>query len=171
MENNQQQTKPIFKQHKTAWKIIGVLALVLIILLVWQSTGKKKATEEVPLVNENIEVQNVPTSELPSAIPNNIPLEENALIIENDIITAPDKPGITQYTRKFVSNKSPEENYAIYKDFLNANNWEVVSVTDEDTLKSLIAVSPNKTEQLFITVSENTISGEVTVDLTVIVQE
>jgi len=171
MENNQQQAKPIFKQHKTAWKIIGVLALVLIILLVWQSTKNKKATEEMPLVNENIEVQNVPTSELPSAIPNNIPLEENALIIENDIITAPDKPGITQYTRKFVSNKSPEENYAIYKDFLNANNWEVVSVTDEDTLKSLIAVSPDKTEQLFITVSENTISGEVTVDLTVIVQE
>jgi len=164
------QIEPSLK-HKTAWKIIGVLALVLIILLVWQSTENKNLSEESSVVNENIEVTKVPTGELPGTIPSNIPLEENALIVENTVITAPEKPGVIQYTRKFVSNKSPEENYAIYKDFLNANNWEIVSSVEQETLMSLIALSPDKTQQLFITVSENTISGEVTVDLTVVAQE
>ena len=148
------------------------MVLILVIALIfWRYMEKTDTSEQIPEINENIKVTKVPTGELPQAIPANIPLEENALIIENDIITAPEKPGITQYTKKFISNRSPDENYEIYKEFIVANNWEVVSVTDEDTLKSLIAVSPNKTEQLFITVSENTISGEVTVDLTVIVQE
>jgi len=170
------QIEPSLK-HKTAWKIIGVLALVLtlIMALVWQSTKKNQPIEQENnqsrSINENIKATKVPTGELPQAIPANIPLEENALIIENDIITAPDKPGITQYTRKFVSGRSPEENYEIYRNFAVANKWEIVSSVEQETLMSLIAVNPDKTEQLFITVSENTISGEVTVDLTVIVQE
>ena len=180
MENVQLEQGP---KHKTAWKIIGVLALVLIILLVWQSTENNQSNNEAiepennqnqsidESINEDLKVAKVPTGELPAGIPANIPLEENALIVQNDVITAPAESGQTQYTRKFVSNKSLDENYEIYKEFIAANNWEVVSVTDEATLKSLIAVNPDKTEQLFITVSENTISGEVTVDLTVIVQE
>ena len=153
-------------------KVGFLLVLILVIALIfWRYMEKTDTSEQIPEINENIKVTKVPTGELPQAIPANIPLEENALIIENDIITAPEKPGITQYTKKFISNRSPDENYESYKEFIVANNWEVVSVTDEDTLKSLIAVSPNKTEQLFITVSENTINKQVTVDLTVVVQE
>ena len=178
------QIEPSLK-HKTAWKIIGLLALVLIILLVWQSTennqsnnlaiepenNQNQSLNENQSVNENFNVENVPTSELPAGIPMDIPLEENVVIVQNDVITSKENPGQTQYTRKFVSNRSLDANYLIYKDFLNANNWEVVSSVEQETLMSLIAVNPDKTRQLFITVSENTISGEVTVDLTVVVQE
>lgn len=168
MEQNQTQEQ--FK-YKKSWIIIVLLVLVLILALLWQYKENEQLSVNEPVKNENIEVQNVSANELPAAIPENIPMEEDAVILENDIITASEKPGVTQYTRKFVSNKSLEENYAIYKDFIDFNNWEVVSSVEEETLMLLIAVNPDKTEQLFVTVSKNTINKEVTVDLTVVTQE
>lgn len=151
--------------------IIPSIIVVLFLLFFNADLSFKSKTKKVkdisgPLL-PSLSVTKIENDIIPEGFPANILLEKDGVILENKSITSQDKPGIIQYTRKFISKKNLDENYVLYKNFLEKNNWNIVSLDKKDSLGSLIAVDSNNT-QLMITISKNSINGNVIVDLTVV---
>ena len=129
-------------------------------------TEFNSATQTPNIVKEEVDTKN-----LPEALPSDLPLEAEAEVKENSVVSSPDKPGVTQYTRKYTSQKSLDENYEIYKDYLQKNGWNILTSIEEDGLRSLIAANADNSKQMFVTISENSLTGEVTVDVTIVTEE
>ncbi|MHA1868415.1 MAG: hypothetical protein ACTSXD_10270 [Candidatus Heimdallarchaeaceae archaeon] len=177
MTNNQKQINNFIDSQKIYWIILIFLVVLLSALIVFYFFFKKGEISEIRSTKEKtissvfstppVVVHKINKNTLPDDIPSDIPLEKDALILENKIISLPDQPGTIQYTRKFISKKTLEENYKIYRNFIDRNDWDLISSVKKKYLISLSAMK-SKNKQLLITISKNTIAGTVIVDITVV---
>ena len=176
MENNEITTQPSIQQPKPQkiWLVLGLLLLISVSALIWwqweEIVGLTKDQSQQAQPAINYEVQQVDHSILPQGLPADIPLEIDAGILQNEIITSTEGKG-EQYVRKFVSQKSIAENFQIYQEYLKNNDWVVQSTINEENLKALIASNTEGSKKLFINISKNELTGQVTVDLSVIRQK
>ncbi len=156
--------------------VVGLIILIILsgVFIVYSIFGRSEVNRGLftPITApQNITVNKLNINKLPSAIPVNSLLEKNTLITENDTITSIDKPGVTQYTRKFISKKSVDENYTIYKKYLKNNGWKILSSLENKNLRSLVATKADNSQRFLITISENSVSHKVSVDLTVMINK
>ena len=107
------------------------------------SDSQNNTTTKISEVNENA---------LPSKFPINIPLESNAKITQNYNATTDD--GVFQASRGFVSNKTIDENFAIYSKFITTNGWRIKSSKNDPNYKMLTGVKGNAEIQVTISLSE-----------------
>jgi hypothetical protein len=160
--DNQETKKPatiLTDAQKIIIKRIIILAvLVAVVLIILKLADKSKNTTVPELV-----VDKTPVSQdkLPDKFPAGLPVEKDAKIVEN--FNASEKAGRFQATRSFVTNKSLDENVAIYKNWLITNGWTVTSTMDQPTYK-MIAGSKG-TDQLQASIDENAITKVKTVTL------
>jgi hypothetical protein len=103
----------------------------------------------------------IPPAQVPQAMPKNLPFETGAKILQNFEIKDPS--GKTQSTRSYVSQKTIDDNYAIYQKYIKDNAWTVVSGLSQPTVKNIDATKASA--RLDITISQNP-AGQVTVNVT-----
>jgi hypothetical protein len=103
----------------------------------------------------------VPSADVPQGLPNNIPWESGAAVLQN--FTAKDpSTGKTQSTRVYVSGKTLDANFSIYQKYLQDNGWTVSSTVNQPAVKNLSATKSGA--RLDITIAKNA-QGQVTVNV------
>jgi galactitol-specific phosphotransferase system IIB component len=103
----------------------------------------------------------VPSAEVPQGLPDNIPWESDATVLQN--FTAKDSAtGKTQSTRVYVSSKTLDANFTIYQKYLQDNGWTVNSTVNQPAVKNLSATKSGA--RLDITIAKNA-QGQVSVNV------
>lgn len=103
----------------------------------------------------------VPTSTVPSALPANLPLEAGAKVLQNFEGSVKDS-NQTQSTRVYVSSKTVDQNFTIYKKYLQDNNWMITSTVDQPNVKNFDA--SKGTSRMTVTIAKDS-AGQVTVNV------
>ncbi len=152
--------------------IIFVLAVVILGgVLVWRlypQTQTEPVAQEA--MTEEFATEEVPQSEIPSALPQNLPEEKDAPIIRNEIITVAQGKEV-QYLRTYYSAKSVSENAKIFREFLNQEDWRIVIDNVEENFATIIAKKDGAAGDFKLTVSENNITNDITVETVVTIRQ
>lgn len=150
--------------------ILLVVVLVIIILILPRQWGVKKpapgaanqtATTTDQTTRPFVPVTTVAPTQVPKAMPANLPFETGVQILQNFEITDP-ATGKTQSTRVYVSKKTIEADYASYQKYLKDNSWTITSGIDQPTIKNLSATKD--AARLDITFAKDP-NGQVTVNV------
>jgi len=167
MENQaeiRQTAKPAFLQNPTLLVVLVLLVAGFLIFGSYQTVKIKKPSEPaIQSTSPPESIKQIPPEKLPSFFPAKIPLEKNAQVLQNYSQIIGNKE---QSTRQFISQKSLEENFKLYKKYLIDDKWEIINVTEGAEINSLSAKkAPNN---LNITISQNKQTNQVIVDITLV---
>ena len=157
--------------HKRFFWILAVLIIVIggAVLAVYYSDRRsnRMANENPGSNSRNNESEfvksDVESYKLPNGFPIDMPLEENARILQNYVVSTPD--GRSQSTRSFETQKSLAENYKLYSDYMKKNNWEINVKVDQANLKVLSGSSAGLELKIDITQSSVSSPRVVTISL------
>lgn len=94
----------------------------------------------------------VPEDKVPEAIPSDIPLPTNALVIDN--FTKNNSDGSRKSQRSFETNLSIEENVRIYSNYMRSNSWIMGEQPISQSGISIITGTKDN-QNLTIVISEN----------------
>ncbi len=136
---------------------LALIAVVAVLAFVYRKTAK--APQEVKF--SAAKITNLENTSLPEFFPAEIPLENGAEITQN---YNAEKDGQMQATRKFISKKTLQENFDLYKSWMDKNSWQVVSSIDGEETKNLSAKKDGSS--LSVNISVNSYSKKVTVNIT-----
>ena len=168
MENlNPNSLLPKKSSKNKSWLWAGLILVILVLGATFFLLFNSENEQSDQQAEISFERKQVNQDKLPDGLPVDIPLETGSQILQNEIITSSSFDG-TQYVRRFVSEKNLDESFKTYKQYMENGGWEILSSVDEADLKFLSGQKESTSEQLFITISKNEISGQVTVDLTVV---
>jgi len=155
---------------------LGLIAMmaIAIALVFWVSSQTKKDIEKLA-IPQKINYQKLPIKKnhivfdkLPESFPSDIPIEKKTKVLENYSATTTGNG--FQTTRRFVSKKTIQENFNLYEKYLKSNNWAIVSTIDEEKVKAITATKSDN-QQMYITISQNSITGDVVVDITSVTKQ
>lgn len=150
--------------------IAGLAVLIIVIYFVASgrqgaAPGTEKTGRESKETSETKEFavtkKEVPANEAPSGFPSEVPIEAGAKITQN--YEADTTDGRHQATRTFESSRTVAQNYQTYLNFLTQNGWEVTNKLQTDNLASVFGKKDDA--ELSATISKNSISGVVSVEL------
>jgi hypothetical protein len=156
---------------KKIWIPLLVLVLLVIVAVgakflykkqpAAQSGQPKAVSQQAPTGAAAVAISSVPSTEMPQGLPNNIPWESGAAVLQN--FTAKDPAtGKTQSTRVYVSKKTLDANFTIYQKYLQDNGWTVNTTVNKTDVKNLSATKSGA--RLDITIAKNT-QGQVSVNV------
>ena len=103
----------------------------------------------------------VPGAQVPAGLPDNLPWEKGAAILQNFTATDP-ATGNVQATRVYQSAKTPDDNFTVYQKYLKDNGWTVSSSINQPNIKNLSAAKASA--HLDITITK-TPDNKVTVNV------
>lgn len=132
--------------------IVLIAAAVVITMVIYPFYKNRKGSQDAQTAEKTeLKKEIVDKSKLPSKLPTNVPVEANSEVLENYNLQNLD--GQSQATRSFESNKTLEQNLAIYKDYMTKNNWSGIAVLDQDALKVISGSKGNQKLQVSISKS------------------
>lgn len=152
---------PLKNQQKLIYLIV---ILAVVVAAVWflkkqrvPPPGSEPAKQTTPAVIREA----LPQEQLPKNFPADFPLipAEKTEIVQNDNVTV---EGKQQGRRQFVSDKTLEENYQLYKDYMQKTAWLILSDINEPDYKSLIGRQGSQV--LSVSISKNAESGGVIIN-------
>lgn len=141
--------------------IIAVVVVLLVVIAVLfrskpvQNNNQNNAEQPVITKTE------VPSTDLPTKFPSDIPIEEGAKVLDNYNAQTPD--GRFQATRTFETNKTLAANLKLYSDYLKQEDWTVQAVVDQAAYKMVVGMKDK--QQLQISIDENSSSKVKTVTI------
>lgn len=147
--------------------VIIVLVLVVVAFLFLRNKNfvKDFANSDNKLPQESqipVEIERKSVEEIPAELPADLPFEEGQALIRNEVLTSPTTNEV-QFARGFYSKKTVDENYDIYKKYLSDNGWKILFDTKEESYAMLGGTKSGVNGNLQITISKNSITGDVTV--------
>lgn len=91
---------------------------------------------------------------VPNGFPTDIPIEEGAQVEES---YGYDDAGQKQLTLVFLSNKTVEQNFILYKDFLTKQKWNISNEYEGEKVSSLYATKDDLyySNDINVTLGEN----------------
>ena len=92
-------------------------------------------------------------TEMPTDFPSNIPVEKGAEVQQSYGLNY---DGQKQLSIVFLSAKTVEENFALYKDFLEKENWNIYNKYESPEISSLYGYGAKESNEINIAISENT---------------
>lgn len=150
---------------------IGIVLVVLVAAVgygyYWQKhhapqAGQKaEESKRVPLPG----VVNLPVSEMPPALPADLPLESGATALQSYY-------GVNNNTEastyQYVSNLSVADSLASYQKYFTANKWKITQPPAEAPSQSDFAflAASKGNQNLLVNISKNSITGAVVVNVT-----
>jgi hypothetical protein len=145
--------------------IVLILAVVGFLFLRKNNFIKGPGSEDNKLPQESQvpeEIERKSVEEIPVELPADLPFEEGQTLIRNEVLTSPTTNEI-QFARGYYSQKTVNENYEIFKKYLNDNGWKILFDTKEENYAMLGSTKSGVNGNLQITVSKNSVTGDVTV--------
>lgn len=132
-----------------------------------KQTGKTgdNSKPSVPIATST-EITTLPADNISAMFGKNFPWEKNAQLLENYI--APAGSNQQQASRQYVSQKTMDQNFQIFKTYLSGNGWHIVTSLDTDNLKTIVAADKSNTTRINLNISQNTVNKQVVVDATVV---
>lgn len=155
---------------KKYWMPLLILVLLAIIVVAAKVLPKRQAVTNNPAQPSAAakapapsmpQVVVVPVAQVPPGLPNNLPWEKGAVVLQNFTVKDP-VTGKTQSTRVYVSAKTLDNNFTIYQNYLQQNGWTVVSSINQPTVKNLSAAKAGA--RLDITIAKDS-KGRITVNV------
>lgn len=147
--------------------LVAITAILIIGIYSWfQKNPESSFIPQFPL-EKKTNIKQLPIDQLPRLLPPDIPLEitkESGIrVVQNYSQIVGNKE---QNTYAFLSNKTLEQNFEIYKKFLQDDHWTIVSVVNQTDLKSISAKkTPN---YLSVTINLNKQTNQTIVDITIV---
>ena len=101
---------------------------------------------------------------VPEDFPTNIPLPEGVAMTQSYSLEYPDQK---QLTAVFVSQATVKQNYDLYKNFLEKENWILTNTHESESISSLYGTKDNSDMNITITASETepTTSSNVSISV------
>ena len=144
--------------------LAGMVILLLALVVFWE----KPKTDQPQSGNQNksagIIKKDLAADEVSARFPAEVPIEQGAQITQNYEADTPD--GTHQATRVFESAKTVAQNYKIYFNFFTAMGWNVANKLEKED--SAFLMGRKGETLLLVTISKNSITGAVSVDLTAV---
>ena len=143
---------------------------VAIIFLFYRSSPKQvsptppKEVEQIPS-----ETEYLPSTTLPPELPTNLPMEKDVPLVRNEIIKVDGGKEI-QNVRMYYSKKTVKQNLDIYKKYLTDNSWKIIFQQSDSNMATLLAEKAGNLGTFSISISKNSITEDVTVELNVVVK-
>ncbi len=110
-----------------------------------------------------LKVTQVPPDKLPgNFFPTNIPREDTIADVNQNYVVFTAKNQY-QATRGYRTTKSLDSLMAVYRSYFMREGWHIVSAISQTKLQSIAAQKPQT--QIQVSMSENSITGEKTVDI------
>jgi hypothetical protein len=166
--DNLPETKPT---RQIFFVLLGIAIVVLAVVGIYYWVQKNKsggrtalspASSQPSVVSGSSTIRHLPVNEPLGSFLGNIPVErENPLLNTSQIIGNKEK-----VTYRFVSKKSPEENFEIYKKYLTDNKYTITNTVNQSDLKSLSA--KNRFVSIDITMSINKQTMRSIVEITIV---
>lgn len=165
-------TLQIKKIFKTPVFILIIIFLIFDIIIISSSYKKLLNIRQAPKT-QNLQqsetskstLTQIETSKYPDYIPRNIPWEEGAAILDN--YEFPTQIGI-QYSRKYLSQKTLEENVVIYQKYLADNKWQITTDSNQAVFRMFSAIRQDLLGKLVITIARSQVLGGITVNVSFI---
>lgn len=146
--------------------LLGALGFVSYKYYLLQKVVSPKTSEQQksgpPEQVKEITKKDIDASKAPDRFPVDVPIEAGAKITQNYNAQAPD--GRYQATRVFETNKTLDENFKIYQDYLKQKDWEIKSTENKENYKMLFGSKTG--QQLQISIDYNKDFKISTVSLT-----
>ena len=154
-------------QKKQIILLILVCLLLVAGLVYWRWGANTQVGQKNPKdpLSSLVTIRKVEAGILPTGLPADLPVEQGAIILQNEILT-PLEGGGEQSVRRYISYKSIEKNFDIFETYFKLHHWPTTSAVNEESLKSLSVGQADSGRRLLITISKNSVTSEVTVSLT-----
>ena len=157
----------MIKVSKPIFIVISVLIVAVFLFGKFRFDWFEKTTVEEG-EKLKVGVEYIPQGTLPKEIPTDIPLEEGAPMQRNEIVKSADGAE-EQYVYRFYSQKTVAENFDIYKKYLKDGGWVIKNSSKDANSAFLLANKEGKAGNMQITISKNSITGDITVEINVII--
>ena len=145
--------------------VLFVIGATVLLLIFYSNKGSR----QVDTKESKVDVEYVAQNTLPHELPTDLPIEGGAVLVRNEIIKVKNSTEV-QYVRTYYSNKTVGANFDIYKKYLTQNDWDIALEQRESALAILIADKAGKLGTMSVTISENSVTRDVTVELNVVVK-
>lgn len=146
--------------------LISVLGLALLIgagFLLYKMYGTGKQPQEIT-EEPKLEVKYYPKEEVPGDIPKDMPFEEGALLLRNEMLTSNQTSQI-QYARGYYSKKTIEENYEIFLKYFTDSGYRVGNKSFEKYFATITARKDGVVGSIQVSISKNVITEDITVQI------
>lgn len=147
------------EQNNPNKNVITVVVLILILLIGGFFVYKNKITKKMGQETQEIKTIVTPEvtrvsedklqKEMPVGFPKDIPLNGKIKNVESYSATYPNSTA-KQATISFESKNTPKQNYDFYLKFAKDNKWELISSSDQETMKSIYLRKDNKDLNIII---------------------
>lgn len=143
--------------------VLGLVVIVIALFLIYTTYFNKKAPTEVVVVEDpKLNIKYYPNEEIPGDIPKDIPFEEGAVLVRNEMLTSNTSSQI-QYARSYFSKKSVKDNYDIFLKYFTDNKYNILDDTLQKDFASINANKEGVESEVQVSVSKNSITGDITV--------
>ena len=142
--------------------IASILFVLVAAVLALNQAGlfKNKQTNPPP---PKYTKTDLPTDKLPEIFPKDLIQEKNPVILEN--FEAKLFGGLqTQYTLKYITQKSLDENFKAYRKYFSDNHWVILNQIQEDNFSTIRAAKDD--DSINVTHTINQTNGMQIIDLT-----
>jgi len=134
--------------------VLGILALTVVSYYFFAAQSPPLGTPQNPEKTDFF-------GSVPPDFPANIPLEEGAKVEQSYSL---DYGAQKQLTYVFDSKKTSKENYSLYADFFESDDWGVLNTHEGETVSALYASKDNF--DINVTISKS-VSGNTQVSISV----
>ncbi|MEK7618125.1 MAG: hypothetical protein AAB410_03180 [Patescibacteria group bacterium] len=164
-------------QKKFLYVILALL-LSLSAFLFLGGKGKEPKPEQIP--EQVLEQQAQPTpskvditylepGKLAPELPKDLPLEEGAPPQRSEILKAKDGSEV-QNVYRYFSKKTVEENFQIYEKYFKATGWTIKASSTIENLATLAGEKAGQKGIFLVSISKNSITNDVSVELNVVIR-
>lgn len=141
-------------KNRKIWEVVGAIIVVLVAIYVVTVLMNRQGWVQQKPVNK---LQDVKPAELPKGMPSDLPIETGAKILNNFNATAPN--GQVQATRTYLSAKAVQTNYDIYKSYLTAHKWSIVTEVKDPKHPEILSIfARNAKGTISITIQKNNVN-------------
>lgn len=151
--------------------VISTITVVVFVVLFgfgyYQKYGKGWP-RVTPAPTSLSKIINVKGDQLPENLPKDIVFEKEVEILQNYSTNPfPYNKELTLYqiqsSFSFVSKKGPDENFALYQKYLQANDWQTVNSRNDKDSKQLVAIKGQ--DKISISIKTNPSTKETIISL------
>ena len=156
------------ENQKKYIKVVAVLLVIVAVVLLLKNKEKVvnkpgDKTNQLPQESTKpINIEKKPAEEIPGELPKDLPFEADATLIRNEVLSSETTNEI-QFARGYYSKKTVKQNYDIFKKYLTDSGWKILFDINQENSAMLGGTKTGVNGNLQITISKNSITGDITV--------